>query len=70
TTFILYTVLALSFLIYTAYKSVGGKVILGTANVAAIMTTPSAVKALKTSRNWVSSIALSWNKVASADAYI
>ena len=53
-----------------AYKSVGGKVLLGTANVAAIMTTPSAVKGLKTSRNWVSSIALSWNKVASADGYI
>lgn len=53
-----------------AYKSVGGKVLLGAENVAAIMTTPSAVKGLKTSRNGVSSITLSWNKVASADGYI
>lgn len=53
-----------------AYKSVGGKVLLGVGNVAAIMTTPSAVKGLKTSRNGVSSITLSWNKVASADGYI
>ena len=53
-----------------AYKKVAGKVLWGAENVALLMTAPSAVRGLKTSKNGLSSILLSWNKVASADGYL
>ena len=53
-----------------AYKKVAGKVLWGAENVALLMTAPSAVRGLKTSKNGLSSILLSWNRVASADGYL